>query len=437
MLFSRLLLGTILLAGPALAETKIAIIDSGVDYKHKDLAGLMWHDSGTDSEYPDDTNGWNFADNNNQVIDYSYLGTFPADVPKYFAIQGKKLLGTATQEELDWMTAHRADEAFVVKLETFGNFVHGTHVTGISTDGNPNARAIPIKMIATKPPGTLAALSVPPPDGANDFLIMFYLGIAANNNLSLVAKTAVYADKKGAKVANCSFGASVTALKPTITNLLKQLNNGAEPTPEDVRKWTLYLLKQLNDGSDKFVGVAPNTLFVIASGNDGTNNDVDPAWPANAQKVNTISVAATLGTQSLATFSNYGEKMVDVAAPGVVINSTIPGDEHLELSGTSMAAPFVTDAAGMVADANPALTPAQVKAALIGTVDKKDFLQGKVASGGIVNKTRAVKAALLAAAMPLKDAIAQARLDVADIKATTFKKGAGDVVPVALPNPIR
>ena len=428
-------MGTLLLAGPALAETKIAIIDSGVDFKHRDLAGLIWHETGTDADYPNDINGWNFADNNNEVIDYSYLGTFSADVPKYFDIQGKKILGTATQAEIDWMTQHRANADFVTQLETFGNFVHGTHVTGISTDGNPNARAIPIKMIATKPVGSFVP-HMRPAAGSNDFMITLYLQFAASNNLSLVAKTAVYADKKGAKVANCSFGASVAALSPTITTLLKQLN-GSDPSPEDVRKWTLYLLQQLIDGSDKFVGVAKNTLFVVAAGNDGTNNDVDPAWPANAKKDNTITVAATLGTESLASFSNYGAQMVEVAAPGVVINSTIPGDEHLALSGTSMAAPFVTDAAGLVADANPALTPVEIKQILISTVDKKEFLRGKVSSSGIVNKDRAVQAAHLTLTMPLAGAVAQARADVADVSMPEFAGMTDEgIVPVALPNPI-
>lgn len=435
--FKHVAIGSFLVAGPALAATNIAIIDSGVDYKHKDLTALMWHDSGSDSEYPNDINGWNFADNNAEVIDYSYLGTFSADVTKFYNIQGKTILGTATQEEIDWYKARRADEAFATELGTFGNFVHGTHVTGISTKDNPDARAIPIKMIATKPPTAFSLLRDPSEikEGGNDFMIMLFLQMAANQNLALVKKTAVYANKKGAVVANCSFGASTKAVGPTVKKLLAQLN-GSEPSDADVVKWSKYLIDQLVAGSKDFTGAAPKTLFVIAAGNDGANNDVDPAWPANAKEANTISVAATLATQSLASFSNYGATKVDVAAPGVVINSTIPGDAYLELSGTSMAAPFVTDVAGLIAATNAALTPAQIKQTLISTVDKKDFLQGKVSSGGIVNKDRAVQAALLSLHMPLKDAIAQAKTDVADVEASFVAFDDALVNAVALPNPI-
>jgi subtilisin family serine protease len=444
--FARLAVGLLLASAPVrAATTNIAIIDSGVDYKHKQLVNSMWHEAGSDSEYPNDTNGWNFADNNNEVIDYSYLGTFSPDVKKYFDIQGKKLLGTATQEEIDWMTAHRADEAFVTQLETFGNFVHGTHVAGVSVENSPDVRAIPDKMIATKPPQTPAYTLLRQPeelkaefkDGSNDFLIALLLQFAAKNNLALVTKTAVYANKKGARVANCSFGASVNALKPTVKKILEQLGGG-EPTDADVAKWAKYLVDQLVAGSTDFTGAATNTLFVIAAGNDGTNNDVDPAWPANAHQANTISVAATLADQSLATFSNYGAQNVDVAAPGVVIDSTIPGDDHMALSGTSMAAPYVTQVAGLVAATNAALTPAQVRQTLISTVDKKDFLNGKVASAGNVNRDRAVHAARLSLTMPLKEALDQARRDVADAEYKHFANlDDSDIVPVKLPNPIQ
>jgi len=68
----------------------------------------------------------------------------------------------------------------------------------------------------------------------------------------------------------------------------------------------------------------PNILFVAAAGNETTNNDVTPSYPANYDLPNIISVAATDQTDNLADFSNYGLTSVDVAAPGANILSTIP-----------------------------------------------------------------------------------------------------------------
>lgn len=74
----------------------------------------------------------------------------------------------------------------------------------------------------------------------------------------------------------------------------------------------------------------------------------------------------------LADFSSRGpvtstwEIKPDVVAPGVVINSTVPGG-YLALQGTSMAAPHVAGAAALLLEAHPDWSPAEVKAALMNT----------------------------------------------------------------------
>ena len=105
---------------------------------------------------------------------------------------------------------------------------------------------------------------------------------------------------------------------------------------------------------------------------------------------------------------------VDVAAPGVIIRASIPGNEYLELSGTSMAAPFVTNVAARLKDANPSLSPSGIKKLLCETVDVKPWLQGKVRTSGIVNPHRAIKAAELSVKVGLDAAIAQSKSMVLD-----------------------
>ena len=68
----------------------------------------------------------------------------------------------------------------------------------------------------------------------------------------------------------------------------------------------------------------PNTLFVIAAGNETNDNDQSPRNPCNVPLPNVLCVAAIDATGALADFSNFGATSVDVAAPGVDIQSTVP-----------------------------------------------------------------------------------------------------------------
>jgi thermitase len=71
---------------------------------------------------------------------------------------------------------------------------------------------------------------------------------------------------------------------------------------------------------------APNTLFVVAAGNDTFDND-DPAkaeYPCALPLDNIICVASTNQKDGLSSFSNYGATTVDLGAPGSYTLSTYP-----------------------------------------------------------------------------------------------------------------
>jgi subtilisin family serine protease len=69
---------------------------------------------------------------------------------------------------------------------------------------------------------------------------------------------------------------------------------------------------------------ASDTLFVVAAGNDGTNNDTAPTFPCNYTLSNVVCVAATNPSDALPSFSNTGNLSVDLAAPGSSTLSTEP-----------------------------------------------------------------------------------------------------------------
>jgi thermitase len=89
-------------------------------------------------------------------------------------------------------------------------------------------------------------------------------------------------------------------------------------------------------------------LFVAAAGNKSSDNDGFPMYPCSYSLSNMICVASTESTDFLSSFSNYGKKTVHLGAPGGNILSTLPGGDYGDLSGTSMAAPYVTGVIGLV-----------------------------------------------------------------------------------------
>lgn len=131
-------------------------------------------------------------------------------------------------------------------------------------------------------------------------------------------------------------------------------------------------------------------LFVVAAGNgtgfNGTMIDGTRSYPAvlSDRLPNVISVGALSGGGRLACFSNYGLKSVDLAAPGVDIESTVSGGSAI-LSGTSQAAPLVTLAAALLFSVNPRLTPNEVKQRILGTVDPLPGLADTVQTSGKPN----------------------------------------------------
>lgn len=125
-------------------------------------------------------------------------------------------------------------------------------------------------------------------------------------------------------------------------------------------------------------------LFVAAAGNSGQDVDSFPHYPSSYDVANIISVAATDINDGLASFSNYGSS-VDVAAPGVSILSTYPNNSYNSISGTSMAAPHVSGAIGLLFSAEPDVDITDIKNRLIGSGDVLSSLVGKTISSTRLN----------------------------------------------------
>ena len=128
----------------------------------------------------------------------------------------------------------------------------------------------------------------------------------------------------------------------------------------------------------------PNTLFVVAAGNNnGANDDTTPFEPCSMSAANVLCVGATDNNDAVASFSNIGPTSVDLFAPGVSLSSTCLGTPaYCTMSGTSMATPHVTAVAALLLAYKPNATVAQLKQAILQGAKPVAALAGKSVTGG-------------------------------------------------------
>ena len=104
-------------------------------------------------------------------------------------------------------------------------------------------------------------------------------------------------------------------------------------------------------------------ICVASAGNDGKEEIVYPAALADV-----MGVASTTNNDTLSTFSNYGEDLVWVAAPGEGIITTYPFGTFGAGWGTSFSAPFVSGAAALLLSVSPSFNESSAEQSLAHAV---------------------------------------------------------------------
>lgn len=282
---------------PAMRETVIAVIDTGIDINHYELKDSIWTNineipnNGIDDDrngYIDDIHGFNFHHGNGNVF---------------------------VDPTID---------------------VHGTHAAGIMVAKHNNQ--------GTKGLAYDSHIKIMP---------LKVLDVNENGYVSSVVNAILYAKNNGANICNLSLGSY-----------------------------------KYSEAIDNAIRDCQDMLFVVAAGNganfNGYSLDENDVYPAKLNYSNIITVSNACFDEARYVSANYGS-FVDVFAPGTFILSTTPSDTFAYLTGTSMAAPFVSAVCAMIYSRFPNAPVSLYKNIIINGATPIYNLTGLSKSSGMLN----------------------------------------------------
>lgn len=242
---------------------------------------------------------------------------------------------------------------------------HGTHVAGIIGAQRGNAIGM---------------------NGIADVKLMLIRAVSSGDEYDKDIALAIrYAVENGADIINMSFGKDLSIHKKWVDSAME-------------------LAKQ------------KGVLLVHASGNNSISVDAMPYYPVKClsngvELDNFINVGSSRADGSPSLFSNYGQKDVDIFAPGESIYSSVTNNNYKKNSGTSLAAPVVSGIAALIWSYFPELSVQELRKVILqGVTSREGCLVNKpgrsksqaleqvdfkqlCTSGGIINAYNAVKLA--------------------------------------------
>lgn len=406
----------------AYGATTIAIIDTGFDLDNQFLRPKILKQE-TDEEAINPSlkefSDWHFHDNSHLkepvIKDQSLL----QEILLFRNLRAKGHREGLSLSEFEWFKKRSSNKDFMDQVKKFKKHSHGTFVAGIALREGENINIFPIRGLHIKIPVVAVEassetekqrlLSKTPEEKFNE-----ELRNSSERVVRKFSKICRYLSMNRIDIVNASYGITYKNISTKIRETYKEFT-GKEIEESRLKIEVDYYFSNLIEKTSAVIKRHPKMLFVFSAGNSGIDNDQYPHYPSKIKLPNTISVAAMNGDY-LASFSNYGKSHVDIGAPGVAILSLVPNvyspdgkETYSPSSGTSMAAPYISNLAAQVLNINPSLRPEDIKTIITGTGDEKDYLKAKLISGAIADNQKALKAALLSRDLTLDQAVSLAR----------------------------
>ena len=238
-------------------------------------------------------------------------------------------------------------KAAIEEIQLAGNYMHGTHVAGITLAGNPFARLVTARI-------EFGHTLVPDPCPSRE---------QAKRDAEAMFAYVNFFRKHKVRVVNMSWGGDAKSIEGELELC------GVGKTPADREKLARELFDISRSSMTKAFASAPEILFVTAAGNENGDSTFNEAIPAAIVLPNLLTVGAVDLAGDEASFTSYGPT-VKVHANGYQVESYLPGGARVAESGTSMASPQIAGLAAKILAVNPKLKPTQVVDIIVTTADK-------------------------------------------------------------------
>ena len=425
----------------------VAVIDSGIDVDHEDLADVIWvnkrevPNNNIDDDnngYIDDVNGWNFlGDAYHEQLEYVRLLASGNTENHDYA---RALL--EYNQEYSKYTVYKKNYEQIIQQINYADKVVSNHLKNknytkkdletIKTDNDTLLQSVSVLEYYSQGYETVGDAKISlnkklkhiknfldfklnkqfkgrkTGDNPTDFSQKIY----GNTTVRPVEKS----ESHGTHVAG------IIAAKRNnrkgmngIANNVQIMSLRAVPSGDEYDKDVALAIRYAVDNGAKIINMSfgkyysphsnwvrdaiayagqHNVLMIHGAGNESLDLDEKENYPNDqinkgVEVSNTfLNVGATVfkyGSGLVADYSNYGKNNVDVFAPGSNIYSTYPENEYKSINGTSMAAPAVAGVAALIRSYYPNLSASRVKQIIM---DSGLPLKTKVIVGGNSNDIR-------------------------------------------------
>jgi subtilisin family serine protease len=395
----------------------VAVVDSGLDIDHEDLAGKIWTNTkeiaGNNKDddgngYVDDIHGWNFlGEATDEQLEMTRIVKKGPNTPNYAQAKADldQKLGEMNQQkpQVDMLAKADKDMRTLLKKEKYT-------LADLKAATTTDPEMLKSKNIMT---------SVATQAGENfqeeikSYIDYVYDQLNYNLNVDFIGRktgdnpenmdSKFYGNNnvKGPDVEDALHGTHVAGIiaqirgngkggDGVVADNVKIMAVRAVPNGDEYDKDIALAIRYAVDNGAKVINgsfgkdYSPNkewvwdaikyaaskdVLIVHAAGNDAKNIDTEPNFPTdevNGKEIadNMLTIGAlnnSLGTKLVAPFSNFGKMNVDVFSPGMEIYATVPNNKYLMEQGTSMASPNAAGVAALIRSYYPKLSASQVK----------------------------------------------------------------------------